>query len=548
MVDNISRLDRSRHDVQLSNEAAPNASLIWIPDIILRITGFLSRNEIALSIRLVDKTCAALFHGLQYITVRLSEPSPPFAFEQHWGRPGAMRSLARQQRGQLLCLTARSGSIPNLAVAVESAGLLPIALEFEQVLESAAAAGHVDVCQWLLQKGCCNVETAIREAACAGKEAVCECLVMASTADCCAAYRGAALGGHVGLMEWLRQRFHFEPDYYNLSSIPKGCDLATLQHLYNRDMPGDNVPSQKEEVQTAMIANAAGSRMPDWQAKVEWLQQQGCPVTDFITEEAASCPDALERLTWLLQRGFPVGPDTVAAAAAEGNTAAVEYLLAQGVVLVEFVDPRPAIRAGHLDVLKMLAAAGCSMEKREYLCAAVSAGHLLVADWLMEVAGPAFIADLEGSRVGDWAETAFTAGIRSVEQLSWLWGHGCLRDGSALAALASSGSSEELMEWAVGQGCSFTDGNGKCCYTYATAGGHGDMAMLRCLRRLGCPWGPYGKTFAVCLSRWSPLPVLAWLLEEGCPVNWDAVLAEARRFHQGTLAWLLEQRQRQRQR
>ena len=83
---------------------------------------------------------------------------------------------------------------------------------------------------------------------------------------------------------------------------------------------------------------------------------------------------------------------------------------------------------------------------------------------------------------------------------------------------------------------------------YTVAAFNCDLAMLRALRRLGCPWGSRGEVFTrVAGQICSPVAVLSWLLEAGCPVDWDAAEAEAgwrddenRSFVNGTkvLEWL----------
>ncbi len=64
--------------------------------------------------------------------------------------------------------------------------------------------------------------------------------------------------------------------------------------------------------------------------------------------------------------------------------------------------------------------------------------------------------------------------------------------------------------------------------------------MLRRLRRLGCPWDPSGDTFTEAVMPtcgrgvgvrkhvWGySLPVLQWLVAEGCPVEWRAAKERA---------------------
>ncbi|KXZ51397.1 hypothetical protein GPECTOR_12g359 [Gonium pectorale] len=57
---------------------------------------------------------------------------------------------------------------------------------------------------------------------------------------------------------------------------------------------------------------------------------------------------------------------------------------------------------------------------------------------------------------------------------------------------------------------------------FRVAARNGDLAALRCLARLGCPWGAASgdqSVFDFCLADKMPLPVLRLLVELGCPVD-----------------------------
>ena len=80
---------------------------------------------------------------------------------------------------------------------------------------------------------------------------------------------------------------------------------------------------------------------------------------------------------------------------------------------------------------------------------------------------------------------------------------------------------------------------------YRVAAVNGDLAMLRALRRLGCPWGSRGEAFTRAAGECCPVAVLTWLLEAGCPVDWDAAEAavgrsrfQAHNDRSQTLQWL----------
>ncbi|GLC39397.1 hypothetical protein PLESTM_000892400 [Pleodorina starrii] len=115
----------------------PDGSSIWLPGIVACIAHHLPANEVASTLRLIDKATSDQF--ATHKTLRLSLPSPIHVFRERWGRLGAFRALSHKQRLQLLCLTAASGSVANLEVALANAGL---DLRRE-LLEAAAAAGQL---------------------------------------------------------------------------------------------------------------------------------------------------------------------------------------------------------------------------------------------------------------------------------------------------------------------------------------------------------------------------------------------------------------------
>ncbi|KXZ46034.1 hypothetical protein GPECTOR_47g309 [Gonium pectorale] len=271
----------------------------------------------------------------------------------------------------------------------------------------------------------------------------------------------------------------------------------------------------------ALLSKAASSPTPDWAAKVEWLEAQCCRRSTHVAQCAARLPndaEALARLTWLQGRGYPMDGHAVQAAANSGNTAALQYLLAE----VEAVVARDtgtvvsfAAEAGQLAVLQALKVAGWPVHEYASCCAheAAMGGHLPVLAWLQE--------ELQ-ERLLD--ENLFKAAAKSgsVELLVWLRQHGCPWDSKAYTAAAGSGCVAAL-EWLVEQGCPMEESGG---HPYIQACCNGDLAMARCLQRLGVPWGPAGRVFVAAAESGSipaPLPLLRWLLEEGCPVDSDAL-------------------------
>lgn len=81
---------------------------------------------------------------------------------------------------------------------------------------------------------------------------------------------------------------------------------------------------------------------------------------------------------------------------------------------------------------------------------------------------------------------------------------------------------------------------------YFAAGLNGDMATLRCLRQLGCPFSTDATTFTEAVAMWhGGLGALQWLRDQGCPVDWVAAREAARvraatdpAFDPAILAWI----------
>ncbi|PNH10874.1 Ankyrin repeat domain-containing protein [Tetrabaena socialis] len=543
-------------------------SRVWLPEVVHHFAGYLSGNELACTLRLVNKATAAQFRKPQHTTVRLSVLVPRHAFAWRWGGPTATRSLTVRQRRQLPCLTARSGSVANLEMllvrddltsplevkvleAAAGAGQLDVCRWLRQqgvpltheMLDAAAGAGHVAVCEWLLAEGCLFSAYVMQRAAGGGHWAVCESLLAKGCPMKELAVTAAARAGHVGLMDWLLERTADAPIHriYGLpEAVAAGCGLPTLQRLHRTC-----VGSWGEELLGGELgcvaAAAAGSPTADWQDKVEWLEGRGCLRSYGACTAAAQRVDGRDRLEWLQQRGYPISNEVAYVAAQYGNTDALEFLLAQGVQLdwvSAGVDSVVYLAAhfGHLAALKVLRAQGARIDLRSITTAAAN-GDLPVVAWLVKVLG---------------AATALTAGVYataatpgSADLLAWLHQRGCAWDASVFASAAREGSEEQL-EWLVERGCPMGD-DGE---PYQQALENGDLALLRCLWRLGCPWGPVGVTFTFAIKachcytntrflRKQLLLALPWLVEQGCPVDWAAAVLEAEKRGGGeVLAWL----------
>ncbi|KXZ42674.1 hypothetical protein GPECTOR_125g507 [Gonium pectorale] len=452
-----------------------------LPELAERIVGFVNRNEVATSFRLVCKATAAQLRGPEHTTIRLSQPVPAHTFASHWLAPGATRGLTLKQRLKLVSLTAASGVVANLEVAAQAADCtLPY-----HIFVDIAATGHLESCKrvWEHGKRWSKPYDALAAAAGGGHAHVCEWLLsldpsLWTWAVAESSAPAAARGGHAALSEWLLQWFEARvparadaSDRRSLTRV-RGlvllglahcCDLATLQRYWRRWADAlQALRSAKER----LLGAAAGSPTPDWAAKVEWLEAEGCPKCEDAAWNAAAASDAPARLTWLRDRGYAIGPLAFHVAARAGNLEAMQLLRpTHGTVGAnggnaggeagdneydeleeQALSALGAATMGRQDVLQALHDAGCALDLMHIkIHAARSTGQLPVLAWLLQEYGP--------DRLG-LDEPLFTsaAGSGSVGLLAWLRERGCAWHADAWEAAAGAGCVEAL-EWLAERGC-----------------------------------------------------------------------------------------------
>ncbi|PNH05310.1 Ankyrin repeat domain-containing protein [Tetrabaena socialis] len=490
-------------------------SRIWLPELVQRYAERLPPNESAVTLRLVNKATAAHFRAPQHTTVRLSLPVPHHAFVWRCGSEEALSGLTRGQREQLPRLTARSGSVANLEVLLAREDTYSRPLSIDTLVE-AASAGQLEVCRWLRRQGCPWDEDVLRKAAVGGHRAVCEWLLASGCPWSEGAIPAAARGGHVGLVDWLLGTGRSPNVSGLLAGAAAGCDLPTLQRLHHTYLDRIGI-ALCLSLKLALVTAAAGSATADWRAKVEWLEGRGYPQSAGACNAAARLLDGRTRLEWLQQRGYPLTPRVAAAAATSGAVDALQYVLDAGVELPGEVAIflTHAAEVGHLAVLQLLHARGLLRVQLGGFAlakAAARGGRLTVVAWLVETLGAAAVLS---TRVFAAAAGSGVSECNRMELLAWVHEHGC-----------PMGYDGTPYVWALG---------------------NGDLAMLRYLQQLGCPWGPGGRvfTFAVecCGDGTIPSQVarasLAWLLQQRCPVTWrEAEAAAERNRNAVVLAWL----------
>ncbi|GLC52197.1 hypothetical protein PLESTB_000593900 [Pleodorina starrii] len=528
---------------------------IWIPGVVDQTSRFLPANEVSGTLRFVNKATRNQF--ADKVTVLLSRPVRPQLFAQCWGRPGAFGALSLKQRRNFVCLVAASGSVDNLRVALDNAGLLPTT----ELLEAAAKAGQLEACELLRERGC-PWGNSLASAAEGGHRHVCEWMLASGCPHVRAAVCAAARGGHEGLMLWLLDLVQQQGDpaaahidaEYLLEHVAAGLGLEALQrmhhqllerpaHLQQQEQEDEQQAEQEDEQQQAeqedeqqqaeqedeqqqaeedvgweqqvlallkhgwILAAAAGSPTPDWKAKVEWLEGLGYPRFGDASIRAANigpAGNAVGRLQWLHGRGYPMEEYAAKLAAENGDSAALQFLLEQAGVLTHDIDCMEVAWKGHLDILQYLHGRGKPLINAMVARSAASGGHLHVVVWAVETLG------VTPDNTGDLLDRAATSG--NIELMSWLrdrgwaWGH------QAVVTAAFSGRMEAL-DWILAHGGHLPN-NGS---PFLNAARNGDLAMILRLRQLGCPRDP--ELLEYCIFHGVPVPILRLLVELGCPVD-----------------------------
>ncbi|GFR45504.1 hypothetical protein Agub_g6892 [Astrephomene gubernaculifera] len=245
---------------------------------------------------------------------------------------------------------------------------------------------------------------------------------------------------------------------------------------------------------------------------------------------------------WLTGRGYELSSYVGTAAVRNGRADVVRYLLLEG-----FREPTDfglpwvelAAQEGRLETLKVLHEWGFPLSD-QVLHYAESSQHWAVVGWFLKLVqeGEEVEVDVPGVFQGAASSghlglmTSFLDACRrdsvSAGTAEQAWPYDTFSEPLACIAFtcAAEGGCLEALEWLTEQGCPMPE-DGK---PYWLAAQNGDMATLRCLRRLGCPWGPPGWLVSECVKYVSccRLPVLQWMLAEGCPADLGQALEAVR--------------------
>ncbi|KXZ51852.1 hypothetical protein GPECTOR_11g290 [Gonium pectorale] len=491
-------------------ETVGMGTLLWFPGIGERIAAHLPPNDVACGMRLVNKATAALLSGAEYKTVRLSEAVVPDAFAWKWGRPGATRDLTSRKRCQLITLVCRSGSLPNLELAASVAGVvLP-----SRAWVKAAMSGHVHICAWLRSRECPldKDKEALEHAARYGHRQLCEWLLQEDRYPWTQTAVAAALrGGHVELAGWLLQQrppgsgadLDANARRELLSKVMAGaafgCDTDTLGRLHDETMkPADSAPSGGGD------DGAVGTDGGDKPTAFSLLRALALRAGDEPLSEQQ------------------LGSVVAGAAGSETSDWRAKFLLAEGAPSNADAATEAA-RKNHLPALQALHAAGRPIDGARTLMSAAFRGHVHILAWLRDE--PGLGVRLDGGVFSHAAKSG------SIEAMAWLRQRGCSwhtyswQRPSALEG-AVRGGHQPSIEWLVDQGCPIQE-EGESYVIAATECG-GDLATLRCLTRLGIPWGWSGSVFRRSVAGGARPEALRLMIVEGLPVEWRSALGAAR--------------------
>ncbi|EFJ40083.1 hypothetical protein VOLCADRAFT_100162 [Volvox carteri f. nagariensis] len=491
------------------NDDGKGRATCWadlLPELRKRILSSLPPNEVACNVRLTNKEAAEQFRG--YVKVLLADATPHHAFAHRWGAPGAMKRLTLEKRSQLCCLTARSGCLDNLQLAVSAVGC-PLK---EDVFYAAAAAGHLDICRWLVLQGChfywitaiehaasrghlpivqwilqqidCDSEqnsqcsqkhlqrlvtTAWVAAASAGHLTLCQGLLADGFTPCKEAVFAAAGSGHVSLTAWLLLQlspllhpFIAADEEILLSRAAYGFTLPALKVL------ATSRPGGQERILNSprLRLQALISPTPDWRVKLEWLEAAtaaaaGDSVPDLYQHvnwsELVRQPDSITRVEMLRKR---LSVDTesdalLAAAVCAAKLPLLRYLAEAGIHFISAEARQEAEKAaaalGDVTLLSVLPTLSCRITYRTAYVAA-ACGHLHVLEWLEGpgacLGGKAALETLrEVSEMVSVAAAA--AGSGSVAVSEWLWQRGHPMTAKAFATAVAAGCEELVVAMAA---------------------------------------------------------------------------------------------------
>ncbi|GLC65801.1 hypothetical protein PLESTF_000341600 [Pleodorina starrii] len=420
-----------------------------------------------------------------------------------------MRNLSHQQRESFLVLITKSGgSVANLRLAIKATGLC--SFSSLDIFEAAATSGRLEVCRLVWQELACDRSTDSRDKA---------------------AMRVASFAGNV------------ETQLVTLLLDDEQICTTIPVKWWNHVLPAACSGLRPARPPAGRSWRPFNSPTPDWQAKAEWLMSlpgfsSVCWGENKYTiqvqrsdQRNSNIAEMLARLNWLRDKGF-IGQrrynkeliHLLRIAADQGDLVGLELLLGAGANTIEAI--MCAVNNGHWKAVLLLQSHGFN----------VTAG--MVATLLCRMDPDVGAMEELLRRLGRTLVLGSDAVVEAAKScniplLALMHDHGCKFDEQVFLA-AVEGGCEETLEWLAERGCDMgTRGS-----AYVTCARRGDMLILECLRRLGCPFG--SDTFAEACIR-APLAPRQWMVEQGVPLGGSLPRAESNaRYYPkaGVLEWV----------
>lgn len=253
------------------------------PDILDKIASKLHPNEVAVGLKLVDRSVCACLRQQYRAPLQLARELPTWlvasklsslnvsefaladqpwpassmvsAFLAHFGKPETWRGLTLRQRRRLLCCAASSGDAASLDLVLQHCGCHPP----QPALIAAVLVGDVRACEKLLAAGCEWSAAPLEAAMRAGQLDVCRLLVSAgcplpgwpdrkdALGDLAAT---AARGGHERVLLWMESEpglafgpaepFDRRKTHYGLVSAAAEGGHVELMELLDQQQAGGN--------------------------------------------------------------------------------------------------------------------------------------------------------------------------------------------------------------------------------------------------------------------------------------------------------------------
>ncbi len=352
------------------------------------------------------------------------------------------------------------------------------------------------------------------------------------------AVTGAAFAGRLPVLHWLLE-----------VALQRGVPLGELWSC-----------AEDGEERGQALARALGAghlAVADWlvdEAGYPLPQQEQAQDQDQEEERehlwgVAAMGGNVDALRWLLLRGVPVDSCALPTAVGFGHLGAVRFLHEECGLGLEHVALWDAAGSRSIPTAQWLLQAGCRMGPRAYEAAA-RAGDVAMIRWLVLDAKCPWSQGTIAGVIKCWTHEPGNSidELKAAVRLLVEAGCPCDRmagaaDGAAITGrlpllrylheelgagfgpgtltAAAMGGCEAVLEWLMGAGCRAGE-EGPRGDPYVAAAVNGDVATLRCLRRLGVPWGA-GVLRGAVDGYSTPPSAVRWLVEQGVPLDREAL-------------------------